>query len=380
MKTKIIPRGNQAGFASLVIAIVLVLVMSLTTVGFAELMRKETRSANDRHLSSQAYYAAETGINDAATAISQGYTGTKSTCGPLGTGPDTTPPTADNKPIHGAGSNRVDGTDNNTYTCLLIDPTPKDLQYTADSRAQVRLFTTVNKDNTDQQVDIASLIVGWTPKDDSDLANKFVSSGGNHPFGQSTAWGDKTGVVRLNLTPLIQSQIGRAKLIENNYAAFLYPERGGAASTLATLALNDYSAGKGDSGGLILDGRCHAANVNNQDLPGACNVKITGLNWANYVLSLRSIYADVNVRVYAYDAAGNRVRFTHAQTVIDSTGRAQDVLRRIQVRQPSTGSEPQTDFGLETTSSICKKLQLKPTSGSLVNCNNGGGPGGGGPD
>ena len=59
---------DQRGFAAIVVALVLILVLSLLTIGFAELMRHEQRSALDKQLSSQAYYAAESGVNDAVSA------------------------------------------------------------------------------------------------------------------------------------------------------------------------------------------------------------------------------------------------------------------------------------------------------------------------
>ncbi len=77
--------SKQDGFASIVIAIIMVIVLSLITVGFAQLMRTEQRSALDKQLSSQAYYAAETGVNDAAKALNAGYAGVKTNCAPLPT-------------------------------------------------------------------------------------------------------------------------------------------------------------------------------------------------------------------------------------------------------------------------------------------------------
>src|SRR5882724_3022558 len=62
----------EAGFAALIIGIILVLILGLLTIGFAQLVRHEQSSALDKQLSSQAYYAAESGVNDAYHAI-QGY-------------------------------------------------------------------------------------------------------------------------------------------------------------------------------------------------------------------------------------------------------------------------------------------------------------------
>ncbi len=113
--------GNEEGFAAIVIAMVLIVILSLLTVGFAQLMRHEERSALDKQLSSQAYYAAESGINDAAAVISNNPLVSKTTCGPT----------------TGVGSlfpNNVVGVNTgSSYPCLLIDPTPLTLDYTVDT-------------------------------------------------------------------------------------------------------------------------------------------------------------------------------------------------------------------------------------------------------
>jgi Tfp pilus assembly protein PilX len=72
---------NESGFASLVVASVLIVVLSLMTVGFAQLMRSNQTSALNKQLSDQAYYAAESGINDAAQAYNAGYSLSKTACG-----------------------------------------------------------------------------------------------------------------------------------------------------------------------------------------------------------------------------------------------------------------------------------------------------------
>src|SRR5487761_1517319 len=63
-RTKSNIRQSQQGFASIVIAIVLVTVLALITTGFAQLSRREQQTALDKTLTNQAYYAAESGIND----------------------------------------------------------------------------------------------------------------------------------------------------------------------------------------------------------------------------------------------------------------------------------------------------------------------------
>src|SRR6056297_3601709 len=62
-------RNNQAGFVSIIVASILMVIMTLITIGFTQLMQREQRQALDRQLSTQAYYAAESGINDFYTYL-----------------------------------------------------------------------------------------------------------------------------------------------------------------------------------------------------------------------------------------------------------------------------------------------------------------------
>jgi len=56
---------NQSGMVSIMVTMILMIVMSLIVVGFAQVSRRNQRVALDRQLSTQAFYAAESGVNDA---------------------------------------------------------------------------------------------------------------------------------------------------------------------------------------------------------------------------------------------------------------------------------------------------------------------------
>jgi Tfp pilus assembly protein PilX len=58
-----IQRSNQDGASVLMLAIFFIIIISIITVGFATLARREQRAVLDKTLSKQAQYAAESGIN-----------------------------------------------------------------------------------------------------------------------------------------------------------------------------------------------------------------------------------------------------------------------------------------------------------------------------
>lgn len=369
-KRQAVLNEDERGFAAIVIALVLVIVLSLITVGFAQLMRREQRSALDKQLSSQAYYAAESGVNDAQKAVNAGYNKAKTKCESSGSA-DATDGSVDTNlpgstfiynPSPNPATSSIATSTSSSYTCLLLDPTPLTLEYSPVStdRSKPIIITGVNATNPSAYATIGKIVISWQDTDSSrtNFASVPAAPSNNRPFKTATAWTD-TGVLRIGLTPLSSGNIKRDTLIDNTATAFLYPNNTGASTP-------SYSYGSfiGNNAGAILDGNCRSTYT-----PRYCNVAITGLNQFNYLLDLRSIYAPTTVTISAYDLSGTQLRILNAQTTVDSTGKASDILRRIQVRIPSKNDYPIPDYSLQTMSNICKQLKLTPTDNTGNNCN-----------
>ena len=77
-------------------------------------------------------------------------------------------------------------------------------------------------------------------------------------------------------------------------------------------------------------------------------------------MRISSLYKDASLKISATSASGGELRLVGAQAVIDSTGKAQDVLRRLQVRVPlsySTKNEL-SDYSIEMNLSLCKRFSV----------------------
>lgn len=361
--------AEQQGFASIVIALIMVLVLSLTTVGFAQLMRREQRSALDKQLTNQAYYAAETGINDATQALNSGFTLTKSQCQPY-TSAQLNAMSPDQKTAaQSLNDNSVGGNPGSTgasYSCLIINPHPDSLQYTVDgneTRGTELTGATLNSDPPDVQT-IGTLEISWQDHNSGDTS--FApDNGSNYKFGDATSDWNYTGMLKTSLTPLSRNAVDRNSLITNTFTAFLYPNQAGSPADPGTIAAG---AGIGNQGGAIVNGNCHRDNLTVKGLPRYCNVKITGLNAARYLLTLSGLYQKSDITITAYATAGvTKLSINDAQVLVDSTGKAQDVLRRVQVRVPAHNDY---DLPAGTTGTICKQLALTPgtTPSSTSDC------------
>lgn len=389
-------RGNQDGFAAIVVALVLVLVLSLITVGFATLMRGEQRSALDKQLQDQANYAAESGINAAAAAINAGFESIKTQCGPytpsdisglVDSNPNATSQSIANSSAAAQkylSSDQVGGSGSNvSYPCLLIDPYPNKLQYNSISTTAPRTVEiTAQSNNGVADSVIRSLVISWKSQygDNNTYASSTPSNpAANGAFTSINSW-PYLGILRIALTN--GTNLDRQKLAARTMTAFLYPSKDGLNNPLDYTQYNSQNSTQyaDANSGYVAGGNCQPGGqeAGPPGLPKQqvldCYVVITGLDALTYYLEMRSIYSPVSVQVQAYNSTG-LVNMKNAQTVVDSTGLAQDVLKRLQVRissQPvySISSGPTGTGGNGANASICKNFggQLFPGS-SATPCN-----------
>src|ERR1044072_966430 len=129
-KNNKLSKSNESGLVSIVIVTTITIILALMTIAFTKIMNRNLRDAIDLELSTQAHYAAESGLNDARQYIADKLaTGDDPSIGPncldLSTAPLPFVPTI-------SGSYSGDITNDNTvkYTCVLINSAPKDLLFT----------------------------------------------------------------------------------------------------------------------------------------------------------------------------------------------------------------------------------------------------------
>jgi Tfp pilus assembly protein PilX len=327
-------KDQQQGIASIYITLFLIIIISLIVVGFAQVTRREQKQSADRQFSTQAFYAAETGINDAIKVIEANKSSTNSKPKCNNDGASQTFISAN---LTGQISSSGDSV---SYTCLLVNPVPTSL-----------IYDNVNTDNAttvrvkSQSSNINQIKFVWL---DTDGGGGFGScpSSANFP----ASWpgsGCDAGVLRVDLVP-VSGGLGYSSLNTNNFNTYFYPRNGGAAGSVG------YSTAEASKGQII------ASGCNN----GMCEAVITGLNQGEYYARVRSIYKSNKLTVTAQNSSNLSadLTLTDGQLVIDATGKAGDVLRRVSVRY-----NPNTNIGLGVPSfalvsrdSICKRLVTIP--------------------
>jgi Tfp pilus assembly protein PilX len=325
---------SENGIVSIIVTMILMIVITIIVLGFAQNARRELRSQLDRQLSTQAFYAAESGVNDAQKAIRDvTFSGSKTNCLP------------DGSSFFPANSNKIDGTDV-MYTCLLIDSSPDSLNY---GRVSSKKATTSEiKSNGGN---MATMTINWKcTKDIAADPDCVPDTGFNGKFPPGANWkqggNDILGVLRTSITDL-SGGFSRASLNANTITSFLYPHNGAGTPNWPSGPVNQASQGE------IINGACAGTE---------CTVTIS-MNGRNHIyLNLVSIYKDSDVTITAHDSGGGLLRLSGAQVKVDATGKAVDVLRRIQVRIPISppAAVPAPIYAVQSVNGICKTLEVAP--------------------
>jgi hypothetical protein len=355
-------KSNERGFASIVITLVLITVLALMTIGFAQLARREQQNALTKQLASQANYAAETGINDAVKLIQHNIItdGNGTDCLDLSTYPDTSVSPA------------------RTYTNVISPPIANDISYSCAS-IKTKLpdlvkdplpsgtgWTIIFKtDPTKPQ--LKSIDINW--ESTSPTGKVLRPTLGVNPIGSS--W-NSPAVLQVSITP-IRIIFGTASLSDMRNQTFtttLYP-------------INSASSTSYIARGVRLIGGCNGtisnckATIDNLDTSG---VPAGG----SYLVHVLALYDDSKVTINAANSVGavpTHLNFEGAQAIVDVTGRAHEVLKRLRVRVPLNGSsaaETIPNYAIEAQD-ICKRITTEPNANHFIKADNSGDAGAGDP-
>ncbi len=314
--------SGDAGFVSIVVCIIIMTILSLITLSFAQIMSREQRQALDRVLSTQAFYAAESGINDAIHDPA-GYTDNSCT------------------------ANDVDVSLGVRITCVTYDDTPPN--HTVDALP----VDPSSPDVFALPIGTDSIRIDFRANSPSSTA---ASSRSNNDLPTFANWGTNPGALKVQILPFINSD-DREAIINRADSFIVIPRDPGAAG--------GYKSGPF---GRILQADC--------DATGQCSITINAIPPpdvnSSVTVVMSSLYTSNSVTTTAINGAGTPIDFVGDQAVIDSTGRTTDVVRRIQVRVSLTPGYTYAGGGIVSTGSgpgsgVCKLIQAAPSPAATTN-------------
>lgn len=330
-------RKDQTGMASILITMITMIVVSLIVIGFATISQREQGQTLDQQLSTEAFYAAESGVEDARNVITQALKNglpvpSKTSCATNTDGNYT--------PNYPTGNTTVlDPVHDISYSCLLVSPGPTVLTYDGVNNNSVVVPLTASSA-------INSITVTWSPSTpQTGTPSAQCPSSTSDTFDAAAQWTCGYGLFRMDLVPT-SGTLTAANLASDDLTAFFEPTSNSASGSLS------YPAGAGKPS--IVAGNCNETSYTQ------CTATITGLTGTNYAMRITTQYQPSNVTVTAYNG-GTQLTLSGAQAVVDVTGNADGVLRRIEVNLPLTsynGTIP--DYAIESNGAICKRFQVTP--------------------
>lgn len=348
--------NDQQGLVSIIVTMIILGIMVLIATSFTVIMNRERRQALDRQLSSQAFYAAESGVHDTIARLDS-INGDITKC--------------EDTPGKASGDNVLDAANQVEYTCVLVDKSPSELLIDplgVDDSVVIRIET--------ELPNINSILISWqdSSRDDGVTGSEFIpTSNTTHLLPQdgvsdadtaALTSNDGTGMIRATFMPL-PTTLTRDNLIDAARTFFLYPREGVPSGTGSELINN---------GNRFIDGECNTNHPYRSFYPHYCNARFSpgpsgplGGPTGVVYLRLQAIYKPVSVTIKAFDVDWETLELKNAQAVIDSTGKANDVLRRIQVRVPLESDFYYPDYAIESMDSICKRTAFPIGNGMSRN-------------
>lgn len=403
---KSISAQRQSGAVSLFVVIFAMLIITVITVGFLRLMMADQRQASDNDLSQSAYDSAQAGVEDAKRALLRYQevctTQSAATCSALSEKftPQVGEPQCNTALLDGGVVNSndvssspngtgevsvqqsVNGSDtalNQAYTCVKVYLTTDD--YVGNLKpGESQLVPLVGKDNYD------TVTVRWYSRDDVSDTNGNVTLPGvsaTHPLPLQSSWNANTpSLMRAQLIQFGSSfkmsdfDAVNAAGESNGNTVFLYPTSGVGATTAAFTALNSrtQSVGTDPSPAAAIDTPHPVKCASTTSAGGyACSMSLTmptpiGGGSRTAFLRLTPFYNGTHFQVVLSNgtpsATGNNiVKFKDVQPMIDSTGRANDIFRRVQSRVDLYNTDfPYPDATIDVTNNFCKNFGVSDTT------------------
>jgi len=390
---------GQKGMASIVVVSVLVVIMTLISIGFARIMSRTVSNATNRQLSTAATYAAQSAINDVSAFIKTNPTAYSDTCNGSGTliGKTGAP-----GPFYYDSNLSGDTTKTAHYTCLILNQTPGDLQYgqiDANLPRVVKLSTSAFSTPTTGSLE--KLLFSWQSTNPSLVAGyptnvcpsttviNGVTICSSSSLKDETSWDNASSgickdaannpsecipILRLTLYPIPVGGGSLANVQANSKTVFLLPQAGaGTVQNIGYTAIPD---------GALMPVKC-TTSVGAADFKPtinpplyACNIIISALTTSTspgidyFYATLTPIYNKANVEIQANDSFGQKLNFLNTQAMIDATATAGGVTKRLQARVdtssissvngeddniPSDSSSVPAD-SVRSANAICKRV------------------------
>jgi hypothetical protein len=330
-------RKNEQGFASIVVALILIIVLALMTIAFAQLARREQQNALSKQLANQAYYAAESGVNDAYAQIQKWVKSglpdiDPNTC--IGKDPNTGGKVPELQPL--IDSYSLDAQHGVSYSCMLLNLQPPNLlwQDVTSESDRTATFSGALPSNGDSAT-IHSLTIYWGSADGSNNPNDDPNTKFLPLADWTSASNSYLPLLEINLTPYNKNGFKRGDLLGKTFTAYLFPSPSSSAGSVQFTT----------SGAPIVKGKCLPPSSDPGSFP--CSVTITDIPGSantSYLIHVINHY-DITIRPTYRSAA---LALLPAELVAQVTSATSKTAKRLSMSRAKPGM----------SSSVCRCVCL----------------------
>lgn len=351
-------RTNQSGAAAMIVVIFFSIILSILTISFIRISINEQRQTTDFDLSQRAYYAAESGIEEARRAVSELLAGSLSQADLRGDQCD-----LPNDPSYN-GTLSTDPDFDIEYTCMYIQFPPSEYRAELDTANQTRQIDIRPIDpSTGNPAVMRTLIVRWHVNQVTPGGNGLLVGNGGLVDLRATGINDIPTLANWDFPSMLEvsfisypdANITRPEI--KDVTMMVNPEDGGAGDTGNRVFINGANSDPGADDGQVVAANCNPAAAVGDHV---CEMQFdfTGFAASRYVtMRIKNHYVPTTVEMTMTDGnngGGNPLLFDQEQALVDVTGRAGTVYRRVEafldVDQPAL----LPGFVIQSAKDICK--------------------------
>lgn len=349
-------RNRERGVTSLFVVIFAALLLSIITVSFIAMMVREQQRSTDDEQSQAAYDSALAGVEDGKRVMAACRSGVVQACNAIQSKECTTVIDAGiqgetNGEVVIQSSSLGDGSElNQAYTCVVVNGDTPD--YLAEVASDSSVIIPLRGTSPFSQVTIS-----WHTTDDGSTSSP--ETGGSIALPQLAAWpANRPALLRAQLMQYSDGALDLTDLDSgpNGHTLYLYPQTlvGGASFGLDARRVGGLQpeAVQCTNGSFPLSGYACQTTLT---LPGAITDRVG-------YLRLTSLYTGTHLQVQLKSGAGTPVDFDNVQPMIDATGRANDLFRRVEARVEMAGPFPYPRATVDITNNFCKTFSVSDTA------------------
>lgn len=333
-------------------------------MSFISLMISDVSRSTDDEQSQGAYDAALAGVEDGKRVLTECLQDPTSTaCGSIDAQQCDTVQDAQINGTSGDSEAEVSSGGNNlnmAYTCVIVSRDAPDYRGSLSSGtngggdAQLVIPLHPTSGNVDH------VLVRWFS--DNNLNGAVLSlPAWSASLPQKSSWSaTQPPVLRAQMIQYETGNMSAANFDDYPYAHTLYLKPSNGAAVSPSYLFQDDDRRDANPASLRVKEVACSASIGVSGYACEAELDLPSAGWASRTAYLRlsSYYNNADVQVIMYDSTDNPLNFDDVQFVIDSTGRANDLFRRVQTRVEIGLDFPFPRAAVDITGNFCKTFSV----------------------